>query len=133
MGCTLLLLLRCAQLARRLGGLPWRHSSRVTCGLPEPSCPAACVLVAAAWQLHSSPLCLAAPLQGIFSHPWFKEGLNPAALQFNDSIVRESLANQPSPEVLNEVGCERRVTAGWAGMRVHSVGCSKSHAWAMPH
>ncbi|KAI7844334.1 hypothetical protein COHA_002132 [Chlorella ohadii] len=42
-------------------------------------------------------------LQGIFTHPWFVEGLNPAALQFNDSIVRESLANQPSPEVLNEV------------------------------
>lgn len=46
--------------------------------------------------------------QGIFSHPWFVEGLNPAALQFNDSIVRESLANQPSPDVLNEV---RRVAA----------------------
>ena len=42
-------------------------------------------------------------LQGIFSHPWFAEGLNPAALQFNNSIVQESLANQPSPEVLNEV------------------------------
>lgn len=93
--------------------------SNITCGLRQP---------------HSLPLCPAAPLQGIFSHPWFKEGLNPAALQFNDSIVRESLANQPSPEVLNEVGCERRLTAGWAGMRVHqTLGGSKSHAWAMPH
>ncbi|EFN57458.1 hypothetical protein CHLNCDRAFT_57249 [Chlorella variabilis] len=42
-------------------------------------------------------------LQVIQSHPWFMQGLNPAALQFNDAIVAESLSNQPSQAVLNEV------------------------------
>ena len=37
-------------------------------------------------------------------HPWFTQGLNPAALSFNDAIVEESWANQPSAEVLDEVG-----------------------------
>lgn len=41
-------------------------------------------------------------LQHILAHPWFLEGLHPAALQFNDRLVEESRANQPSPEVLNE-------------------------------
>jgi serine/threonine-protein kinase SRK2 len=42
-------------------------------------------------------------LEEIQKHPWFMQGLNPAALQFNDAIVAESLSNQPSQAVLNEV------------------------------
>ena len=32
------------------------------------------------------------------------QGLEPGALNFNDAIVQESLANQPTPEMLAEVG-----------------------------
>ncbi|KAL4425747.1 hypothetical protein ABPG75_009763 [Micractinium tetrahymenae] len=42
-------------------------------------------------------------IKEIQSHPWYLEGLNSAALSFNDTIVRESLATQPSPKVLVEV------------------------------
>ncbi|KAL4418722.1 hypothetical protein ABPG77_008593 [Micractinium sp. CCAP 211/92] len=42
-------------------------------------------------------------LKDIMTHRWFLEGLNPGALQFNDSIVEESKANQPPAEVLEEV------------------------------
>ncbi|KAL4452724.1 hypothetical protein ABPG75_008386 [Micractinium tetrahymenae] len=41
-------------------------------------------------------------LQHILAHPWFLEGLHPAALQFNDRLVEESRANQPSADVLTE-------------------------------
>ena len=42
-------------------------------------------------------------LQQIQAHPWFTQGLEPGALQFNDAIVQESLANQPTQEILSEV------------------------------
>ncbi|PSC74495.1 sulfur stress regulator [Micractinium conductrix] len=42
------------------------------------------------------------PLTEILSHPWFLEGLHPAALAFNDQLVEESRANQLAPEVLEE-------------------------------
>lgn len=34
------------------------------------------------------------------------QGLEPGALNFNDAIVQESLANQPTPEMLAEVGTD---------------------------
>ncbi|KAL4425749.1 hypothetical protein ABPG75_009765 [Micractinium tetrahymenae] len=42
-------------------------------------------------------------LHEIQAHPWFMQGLEPGALNFNDAIVQESLANQPTPEMLAEV------------------------------
>ncbi len=49
---------------------------------------------------HSSPCFL---LQDIQAHPWFMQGLEPGALNFNDAIVQESLANQPTAGMLAEV------------------------------
>lgn len=43
-------------------------------------------------------------LQQIQAHPWFTQGLEPGALQFNDAIVQESLANQPTQAMLDQVG-----------------------------
>jgi hypothetical protein len=42
-------------------------------------------------------------LQDIFQHPWFCKDLHPEVLAFNDAMVKESLANLPSPEMLEEV------------------------------
>ncbi|EFN57457.1 hypothetical protein CHLNCDRAFT_142950 [Chlorella variabilis] len=42
-------------------------------------------------------------LHDIQAHPWFMQGLEPGALNFNDAIVQESLANQPTAEMLAEV------------------------------
>ncbi|KAL4423944.1 hypothetical protein ABPG75_001245 [Micractinium tetrahymenae] len=44
-----------------------------------------------------------ASLQEVMAHRWYKEQLNPAALAFNDQCVAESQANQPPPEMLEEV------------------------------
>ncbi|PSC74454.1 sulfur stress regulator [Micractinium conductrix] len=46
---------------------------------------------------------LRASLQDILTHPWFTKGLNPAALNFNNTIIEESLVSQPPAEVLAEV------------------------------
>ncbi|KAL4855058.1 Serine/threonine-protein kinase SRK2A [Chlorella vulgaris] len=42
-------------------------------------------------------------MQDIFQHPWFCKDLHPDVLAFNDAMVKESLANLPSPEMLEEV------------------------------
>jgi serine/threonine-protein kinase SRK2 len=47
-----------------------------------------------------SRVCFAQEIQ---AHAWFMQGLEPGALNFNDAIVQESLANQPTAEMLAEV------------------------------
>ena len=47
-------------------------------------------------------------------HPWFAEGLNPAVLSFNDSMVQISRDTPPAQEVLDEV---------WLGMARCVHGC----------
>ncbi|EFN59818.1 hypothetical protein CHLNCDRAFT_33664 [Chlorella variabilis] len=42
-------------------------------------------------------------LQDIVGHPWFAKNLHPDALRFNESMVKESLANLPAPQMLEEV------------------------------
>ncbi|KAL4434846.1 hypothetical protein ABPG77_005373 [Micractinium sp. CCAP 211/92] len=42
-------------------------------------------------------------LQDIFSHPWFKNGLQPGALDFNEIIVKDSLAHQLPEDLLDAV------------------------------
>lgn len=37
------------------------------------------------------------------AHPWFRVGLSPAALSFNDRLVADSLAHAPAAGVLEEV------------------------------
>lgn len=54
-------------------------------------------------------LCPPPAEQDIQAHPWFMLGLEPGALNFNDAIVQESLANQPTRSMLAEV------RAGWVG------------------
>jgi hypothetical protein len=41
------------------------------------------------------------------AHPWFCEDLHPEALSFNEQMIKESLANLPSPQMLQEVRCCR--------------------------
>lgn len=78
-------------------------------------------------------------VQEIQHHPWFVEGLNPAALAYNDSILQLSLESQPPQEVIEEVralrvdwlggkggmACGASGLAGW--QRGHSIWCQRAH------
>ncbi|GAB4816879.1 hypothetical protein N2152v2_003925 [Parachlorella kessleri] len=42
-------------------------------------------------------------VQQVLQHPWCSEGLQAEVLSFNESLVASSLANPPSPQVLEEI------------------------------
>lgn len=48
--------------------------------------------------------CRAAP-QEIQAHPWFMQGLEPGALNFNDAIVQVPCCCGPGPPPLGSAGC----------------------------
>lgn len=69
-----------------------------------PLCGACLALAFPAVSRHLAPLLTCSlVVQEIQHHPWFAEGLNPAALAYNDSILELSLESQPPQEVIEEV------------------------------
>ncbi|KAI7838415.1 hypothetical protein COHA_007788 [Chlorella ohadii] len=70
-------------------------------------------------------------IQEIQTHPWFMEGLNPAALQYNDTILQLSLESQPPQEVLDEVRAVVQEAVKWPASRMGQQGAEGSNPDAM--